>query len=120
MNPKTFQIRPRGGRYVIYGSVRSGSGASAGWALWRDETLSGLDGWMGANGPTGWAVEELAGALLEVWPASGILAPQFSPPHRGRRRPAPVHRASHPCWRRDRGRRAPVPPLGPSPPDGTA
>lgn len=119
MNPKTFQIRPRGGRYVIYGSVQSGSGASAGRAVWRDWTLSGLDGWVGANGQIGWAVEEMAGALLEVWLASGILAPQSSPPHRGRCRPAPVHRGSHLCWRCDGGRWAAVPPLGPSPPDGT-
>lgn len=64
--PDSRLLHPGGGRAVIYGSVQSGSGVSAGWALWRGYTLSGLDGspgLLGANGQIGWAVEGPAGAL---------------------------------------------------------
>lgn len=64
--PDLQLLHPRGDRTVIYGSVQSGPGISAGWALWRGCTLSGLDGspgLLGANGQIWWAVEALAGAL---------------------------------------------------------
>lgn len=66
--PKTLPglqlLHPGGDSAVIYGSVQSGT--SAGWALWRGYTLSGLDGspgLLGANGQIWWAVEGQAGAL---------------------------------------------------------